>query len=263
MHSDDFQSFLKTVLPPMGYQWRRFDRRNIRRKMRLRMESLNIHEAEKYARLVISDSTERQTLESMLRLTITRFFRNAWLWPELGSLATQISGDLIAGETLRVWSAGCAGGEEAFSAAMLFNDLNRTGQLPSPWHILATDTDSASLGRAVSTDYQWGSVREVPGHLLERWFKLDGGLWVLDQELRDMVAFEEHDIVAEAPPGRFQIVFLRNCVLTYNVEKVQRDVLDGIRQSLLDPGYLVIGRTEKVPDGTGFEKVSKCIYQKI
>ena len=245
----------------MGYQWRRFDRRNMRRRLRSRMESLNIHEAEKYANLVFSDRMERQVLDSMLRLTITRFFRNAWLWTELGALITQTGENLVTGDLLRIWSVGCAGGEEPFSLVMLLDELEKSGRLDQPWSILGTDTDPASLNRTQAAPYKWGSVREIPAHLLDRWFTEKDGLWTLDQEIREFVAFKHHDIGSMEPTGRFHLVFLRNSILTYNTEEIQRKILDRIHHCLLEPGYLVIGRTEKLPDGSQFKEASRCILK--
>ena len=87
--------------------------------------------------------------------------------------------------------------------------------------------------------------------------------WILDRRVRSMIRFEEHDVVTQNPPGQYHLVFLRNSILTYNTDEVQRKVLEGIRDCLLPPGYLVIGRTESLPDGAGFEYVGRCIYRKI
>lgn len=262
MNGSEFREFLQAVLPAMGYRWRRFDRRNIRRRVRSRMESLRIYELEKYARLVNRDAAERATLDSLLRLTITRFFRNFWLWSDLGSLIPVAEAGLDEEETLRIWSAGCAGGEEPFSAAMLLDELSRSGHVKHPWTILGTDTDISSLRRSREATYKWGSVREVPRHLLDRWFHEYNGLWTLADEIRHRVKIHQHDLLTESPPGQFHMIFLRNSVLTYNTEEVQRKVLVRISGSLLAPGYLITGRTERLPEGVGFEEVSKCIYRK-
>ena len=174
----------------------------------------------------------------------------------------EIAESIVRGETLSVWSAGCAGGEEAFSAAMLLEHMERSGDLAIPWRILATDTDTASLSRAVHTTYSWGAVREVPEHLRDLWFTEEDGPWTLDPRVRSMVTFLDHDMVTMDPPGRFHLVFLRNSILTYNTEEVQRTVLDRIQGCLHEPGYLIIGRTETVPEGAGFKQVSRCIYRK-
>ena len=263
VHSGEFQAFLSAVLPAMGYRWRRFDRRNIRRRVRSRMESLRIYDLEKYAQLVARDEAEQATLDSLLRLTITRFFRNAWLWSDLASLIQDGESCLGKNESLRIWSAGCAGAEEPFSMAMLLDDLSRSGHVKHPWTILGTDTDTPSLERARETTYRWGSVREVPRHLLGRWFKEDDGLWTLAEEVRNLVEVRRHDLLTMSPPGQFHLVLLRNSILTYNTEEIQRKVLDRIHKCLLSPGYLIIGRTEKLPEEVPFEIISKCIYRKI
>jgi chemotaxis protein methyltransferase CheR len=261
MNSAEFSTFLKAVLPDMGFNWRRFDRRNIRRKVRRRMESVGIHEALKYADLVNSDPAERAVLDALLRVTITRFFRNAWLWEEMGPLLSRnLPG---ASRGLTAWSAGCAGGEEAFSLAMLLDNLAGKGLIGENWTVLGSDIDPPSLERAREATYQWGTVREVPSDLLKRWFTQEGDEWHLDDQVRKMVTILPHDLVKEEPPGRFDLVLLRNSVLTYNTKPVQRQVLQRIRDHLDPSGLLVIGRTEKLPEGTGFEKISKCIYQKV
>jgi len=262
LQSDDFRLFLKAVLPEMGYRWRRFDRRNIRRRVRLRMESLRIYELDRYADLVSSDPGEREVLGALLRLTITRFFRNRELWSKLGELFATMTDSLSLDEELKIWSAGCAGGEEPISMAMLLDDLGGSGRFDHPWTILGTDTDPASLKRSRKANYKWGALREIPRHILDRWFTEDKGLWHLDDGIRPLVTFREHDLLTEEPPGQFHVVFLRNSILTYNTEEIQRKVLDRIHKCLQEPGYLVIGRTENLPEGTGFEEISKCIYKK-
>jgi len=262
MNSSDFEKFLQTVLPAMGYRWRRFDRRNIRRRVRTRMESLRIFELEKYAQRVTRDAAERAMLDSLLRLTITRFFRNSWLWSDLGSLVPEIVGLLDGDKSLGIWSAGCGGGEEPFSMAMLLEDLNRSGYVRHPWTILGTDTDTHSLKRATEAAYRWGSVREIPRHLLDRWFREDDGLWTLAEEVRNFVSVRQHDLLTMEPPGQFHMVLLRNSILTYNTDEVQRRVLGRIHECLTTPGYLVIGRTENMPEDVGFEEVSRCVYRK-
>ena len=64
------------------------------------------------------------------------------------------------------------------------------------------------------------------------------------------------------PPGRFNVILLRNSILTYNTDEVQRKVLSRIHECLVVGGYLITGRTEKMPEGVEFEEISKCIYRK-
>ncbi len=223
------------------------------------MESIGIHEAQKYADLVNNDPAERAILDALLRVTITRFFRNAWLWEEMGLLLSRnLPGD---SRSFAAWSAGCAGGEEAFSLAMLLDDLAGKGLMVEGWTVLVSDVDSSSLDRARQATYQWGSVREVPTEIRKRWFTQAEDEWHLDDQVRELVEIFPHDLVKEEPPGRFDLVLLRNSVLTYNTKPVQRQVLQRIRDHLDPPGLLIIGRTEELPEGTGWQEVSRCIYK--
>ncbi len=71
----------------------------------------------------------------------------------------------------------------------------------------------------------------------------------------------QHDLVTMDPPGRFNVILLRNSILTYNTDEIQRKVLGRIHECLVAGGYLVIGRTEKMPEGVGFDQISRCIYR--
>lgn len=228
------------------------------------MEYLGIHDPDVYAILLSENPEEKSFFESLLPVTITRFFRNAQVWSDFA--------DLLPGPELlssgqvsdfRLWSACCAGGEEAYTVAMLLCDVFKKDSRLFRWTVLGTDIDTSSLDRSRSAQYRWGAVREVPEHIRNRWFIEEKGTWTLDREVRNMVRIMGHDIVRQDPPGSFHGVFLRNSVLTYNTEQVQRKVLEKIHGCLLEPGLLVIGRTEKVPDGTGFEEIRKCIYRKV
>lgn len=264
MNADQYRAFIKEVLPPLGYQWRRFDRKNTRRKIRRRMEQLGIHEPDEYALRLFEDREEACFFESLLPVTITRFFRNAWLWSDLGDLLAAIDlGPHDPARCLRLWSAGCGGGEEAYTAAMLLDELFGSESAQHQWTVLGTDIDPQSLERTRNAFYCRGSIREVPERLRQRWLKEEGGTWTLDENIRSMVQFLRHDVVREEPPGAFNVVLLRNSVLTYNIQAVQREVLRKIRDCLLEPGLLVIGRTEKIPEGEGFEEIRKCIYRKV
>lgn len=264
MNADQYRAFIKEVLPSLGYQWRRFDRKNTRRKLRRRMESLGIHEPGDYVSLLADKPEERAVFESLLPVTITRFFRNVWLWESLADLLSHRGNTLVSDKgTLDIWSAGCGSGEEAFTTAMLADDLTENGSLHRPWTVLGTDIDAPSLERVCNLTYGWGSVREVPERILRRWFTEKGGVWNLNGQLRKIVKIRRHDFVKEDSPGLFHVVLLRNSVLTYNTEDIQREVLRKIRGCLMPTGFLIIGRTEKIPEGMGFREVSQCIYRKV
>jgi len=245
----------------MGYQWRRLNRRNVRRKLRKRMEELRIHDVSKYIALLHSDIQEMKVLDSLLRVTITRFYRNQAVWEDLGGLLSSYLDD-ADDQFIAAWSAGCAGGEESFTLAMLMIGLTDGGS-GSGWSILGTDSDLAAMERSQGASYMWGSVREMPTELLEKWFSRSDDTWRLSENILNSVKFKVHDILQDLAPGSFNLVLLRNSVLTYNTVEVQRTVLKEVWKCLAPPGLIVIGRKEDLPEGTGFELVKGCIYRKI
>ncbi len=262
MRQGGFEKFLRDTLPEMGYVWRRLCRKNVRRKLRHRMEYLRIRELADYRELLLKNPEEMAVFESLLRVTITRFFRNADVWEELGQVLVREVTALDNSVIFSSWSVGCAGGEEPYSLAMLLNQLSRRGEFSHPWRILGTDSDDASLKRAGERVYKRGSVREVPQNLLERWFDHRDDLWVLNPGITDNLTIRSHDTLHEPPPGAFHLVLVRNSIFTYNTPAVGERLTETIRGCLVPPGLLVIGRKESLPEGSGFERVGKCIYRK-
>ena len=245
----------------MGYQWRMLNRRNVRRKLRKRMEELRIYDVDKYMALLHDDIQEMELFDSLLRVTITRFFRNQNVWKDLEGLISYYMDNIDDG-FMAAWSVGCAGGEEPFTLAMLMMGLTGSGP-GSRWSVLGTDSDQASIDRSQGASYMWGSVREVPAELLERWFNRSDDIWRLSKSILNSVQFEINDILRDPTPSPFNLVLLRNSILTYNTDEVQRAVLEKIHKCMISPGLIVIGRKESLPEGTGFERVEGCIYRKI
>lgn len=262
MKQEDFERFLKETLPEMGYVWRRFSRKNVRRKLRQRMESLRIHELTRYRELLLKSPEEQAVFQSLLRVTITRFYRNADVWEQLGKIIVRQSGTLDAETPFSSWCAGCAGGEEPYSLAMLLEELSSKGEFHLPWTVLGTDSDGASLNRAQELIYKWGSLREVPQVLLEQWFDQVDGRWSLNSGIADRVTIRCHDTLCAPSPGNFHLILARNSIFTYNTADVRKRLAEKIRGSLVPPGLLVIGRKESLPEGSGFEQVGRCIYKK-
>jgi chemotaxis protein methyltransferase CheR len=152
-----------------------------------------------------------------------------------------------ATKTVRVLSAGCASGEEAYSLA-----VHLRGARPDPtWDlsVLALDVSSASLARAAAGRYSRWSLRETPPELRRRWFRIDGNEVVLDESLRADVTFEQANLVEPDPdrwrPETFDVVFCRN-VLMYFTPQVCNDVVQRLVTSLRPGGFLFLGHAESL-----------------
>lgn len=239
----DFAEFLRRVLPSLGLAPRPHLRRGLRRKLSRRLEVLRLRGWEEYAALVEADPAVRAELAGLLGVTISRFWRNYSLWEYLA--AHVLPGLCEAGA--RVWSCGCASGEEPYSLALLWRE-----RCPeSPLYLLATDIDSAVLERAQEGLYAPGSLRELPSELRERYFRPEKGGLRLSGEVKGMVRFRRHDLLREPPPAEapFELILCRNLAFTYFGPEARVEAARKLAAALAPGGYLAVGRKERLPEG--------------
>jgi chemotaxis protein methyltransferase CheR len=149
------------------------------------------------------------------------------------------------GTPLRVWSAGCAHGEEPATLAVV---LTEAGLPPSSWAILATDVDERALHQAAAGVFSSRAVSQVPPELLERHFVPRVGGWELDPALVARIHFARINLVREPLPALgppFDLVFLRNVLIYFRPES-QRRVVDAVANNLTPDGYLFLGHSESL-----------------
>jgi chemotaxis protein methyltransferase CheR len=238
----DFEAFLAEALPPLGLSPAALRRRNIRRRVTRRMESLGIHDFRDYLSLLRGNPAERDAVRPLLTVTITRFFRNRRVFE---TIARNVLSPLAArGMPARAWCAGCASGEEAFTLRILWEELPGRNPVLA---ILATDIDDACLQRAGNGLYLESSLREVPRTILEKYFRKEEGRFRLREDIIRSVEFRNHDLQRNPPPGAFDLVLCRNAVFTYFSTPRRVAVTGAIASALSPEGFLVIGRTEKLP----------------
>ncbi len=238
----DFETFLAETLPPLGLAPAALIRRNIRRRIMRRMESVGIHDFSSYLQFLRRNPSEWDVLRPLFTVTISRFFRNRRVFE---TLASQVLSPLAAkGNPVCAWSSGCASGEEAFTLRILWEEL--PGKKPD-LSIVATDIDEECLKRAGEGLYPESSLREVPGEISDRYFGREGGRYRLREEVVRSVAFRRHDLLCESPPGDFDLVLCRNAAFTYFTVPRRIAIVEAIAEALAPGGCLVLGRTEKLP----------------
>lgn len=243
----DFEEFIKEAAPLVDLQWRRFKRGGINRKVERRVGDLGLPAFEDYLFRIKKDPEERSCLSQILTVTITRFFRDKRAFDILeNSIIPWVVDHKGAGD-FRIWSIGCANGEEPYSLSMLWKERfeNKFPQIRLT--LLATDINENLLERAREGRYKKSSLKEVPEEILRRFFRIDNGVYILDQTVRESVAFRKHDIIHEEPFSGMDILFCRNLAFTYFSKECQKDVLKKLAASLKENGYLIIGKEEFLP----------------
>lgn len=248
--SAEFEGLLKTVLPGMGLNWRRYLRRNIRRRLLHRLDALGLASLEEYREVLHSEEKEFQIFYNLLTVTISRFFRNRRTYERLRS---DVIPDLIdRGRMLRVWSIGCASGEEPYSLAILWDAYFRDKYPDTKPLIIATDIDRDCLERAEKGIYEKGSLRELPKELFDKYFGHERCHFALNEGIKRTVEFRFHDILREEPFKGNNLILCRNLAFTYFCPEIQKKVIDNIHTGLEPGGYLIIGRKEVLPGNAIF-----------
>ena len=241
-----FDEFLKEVAPLFGLQRRPFQRKGVKRKVERRIIEVGLSHFDEYLLKVQKDPEERSYFSKILTVTISRFFRDNTVFH---LLETSIIPEIIKKQSdeLKIWSIGCANGEEPYSFSLLWKEKFEKVYPSLPLSILATDIDAKMIERAKEGRYRKSTLKEVPEEIIQKYFRIENGFFVLDGAIREGVAFKKHDIIHEAPFSGMDIIFCRNLAFTYFSKECQIDVLKKIYPSLNGKGYLIIGKDESLP----------------
>ncbi len=211
------------------------------------MARLGCRDMAAYLARLSRDDGARRACDRLLTVSISRFFRDRALWRVL---ADEILPGLMrsAREDLRVWVAGCASGEEAYSLRIVREELRAAYPAPA-MAILATDLNPHCLRRARTGAYAPSSLKELPGELKSRYFSRRAGenRFSVNPFLKKGIIWKHHDFLDGLPGPRFDLIFLRNSLLTYYRNDICQAVLKNAITSLTDEGILIIGTLEKLP----------------
>ncbi|MBA4113023.1 MAG: hypothetical protein C0492_06645 [Verminephrobacter sp.] len=217
------------------------------RRVRHRMIQGEAADGAAYLQRLGDDEAERHALCSDLLIHVTEFFRDPAVFARL---ADEVLPDLLRGrdpsDDLRIWSAGCASGEEAYTLAMLALDVAGRMGYPGNVKVFATDIAGDVLEQASRGQYSQEAVAVVPDALLRRYFVRDplGGVRV-DTTLRRHVVFARHNLLSDPPFTRIDLVVCRN-LLIYLQPQAQIKALSQLHFALKPHGVLLLGASETV-----------------
>lgn len=263
---------LQWAAPRLRLRWEGFRRvrGQVCKRVGRRMKELGLQSAADYRARLEADPTEWEVLDSLCRVTISRFFRDGRVFDTLREslLPPLLSQARARGETVfRVWSAGCASGEEPYSVSILYR-LDLEPRFPElRLELIATEANAALLERADAGSYPTGSLEEVPWEGIFKAFSIipSGGM-VLLPRFREGLTFLQQDLRAQMPDGPFHLVLCRNVAFTYFAPPLQQQVLSRLLERLAPEGLLVIGGHESLPEGaTGLERAAGAlpIFRKL
>jgi two-component system CheB/CheR fusion protein len=247
--------FLKRILGLLrartGHDFSHYKRSTVMRRIARRMQLARKETLAEYFEYARTDTEEAQALFSDLLISVTTFFRDPAAFDRLAvEVIPRLFEDKDASSTVRVWCAGCATGEEAYSIAMLLFEEAARRELPAELQIFATDLDIVALSTAREGCYPTAIEADVSEARLRRFFVREGQSYRVKRELRDAVVLATHSLVKDVPFSRLDLVSCRN-LLIYLDRNLQQQVISTLNYALLPGGYLFLGASESADNPPG------------
>ncbi len=271
MKDPECVQFLQWALPRLGMRWAGFRkvRRQVCKRVQRRLQHLGLPDVHAYWERLEQDGGEWRVLDGLCRISISRFYRDRRVFEYLGENVLPALARLAreARESaVRCWSVGAAGGEEAYTLALLWTFMV-SSQFPAmDLAVHGTEADDHQIARAQAACYGPGSLRELPIAWRLEAFVEEGGVFQLRPRYREPVLFSCQDLREAAPKEKHHLVLCRNLAFTYFDEELQSRVFDRLREHTTSGGALVIGTHEMFPAGaTGFTAWSEPlgIYRRL
>ena len=191
-----------------------------------------------------ANADEFARLFDTILINVTSFFRDPEQWDYLAeNVIPVLLGDKSSTVPIRVWSAGCASGQEAYTAAMLFAEAIGPDAFPRRVKIYCTDVDEGALAVARTGSYSADEMEAVPAGQREKYFEKAGNRFLFRTELRRALIFGRHDLVQDAPISRLDLLICRN-TLMYFTPDAQDRVLAQFNYAVNPSGFLFLGKAE-------------------
>jgi two-component system CheB/CheR fusion protein len=240
----EFDELLRMVKESRGFDFTGYKRSTLERRINRRIAVVGLSTFAEYRDYLELEPEEfSQLFESML-INVTGFFRDPLAWQ---ALQEQVIPELLSAKgvktPVRVWSAGCATGEEAYTLAIVLAEAMGADQFRERVKIYATDLDEDALQEARAGTYEVDALADVPEDLVDTYFEPAGPRRAFRRDLRRQVIFGRNDLTHDAPISRVDLLAARNTLMYFNAE-TQASIVRRFHFALSYPGYLFLGKAE-------------------
>ena len=273
MLNEGLLQILEKVYKERGFDFRQYKESSLRRRIERRLRATKTDSYEEYVKVLDKEPGEYKKLIDDLTIKVTEFFRDSEAWEVLSK---KVLAELIRQKienrkesedlkpVLRIWSAGCATGQEAYSVAILLDRLLKEKMDDLKVDIWGTDIDKESLLKAQQAEYKPDMIKAVPENILNKYFDFDGDFMV-KYYVKDRVHFKSQDLVLDEPLRQMDLILCRNVAIYFErplQEKIFMDFYNGLNEK----GYLFLGKAETLfgPVQEKFKTVDRRwrIYQR-
>lgn len=252
---ENFDRFNLWVKKTLGIKLEEYKEEQIQRRIRSLMKVNQIATLSEYQELIRKDPEIKKAFIDHLTINVTEFYRNRVLFERLAEQLNRFANS----PRLKIWSAACSIGSEPYTLAMICQKLGLTNV-----EILATDLDQVVLERARQGRYHPWEVKNCSQAELTTFFESIQNDYQVAENLRQMIDFKQHDLLADPYPTACQVIVCRNVTIYFKQEARDR-VHRQLSRSLVLGGLLFVGATEVIyfPEQIGLKKIAAYIYQKI
>jgi two-component system CheB/CheR fusion protein len=262
----EFDELLQMVRETRGFDFTGYKRSTLQRRVRRRMDARGLPSLSEYRDYLELEPDEFSRLFDSLLINVTGFFRDPTAWQ---ALRETVLPELLAAKgprrPIRVWSAGCATGEEAYTLAILLAEAIGVEDFISRVKIYATDLDEDALQQARAGVYTERQIAEVPEELRKKYFEPSGSRYAFRRDMRRQIIFGRNDLTRDAPISRVDLLVARNTLMYFNAE-AQSSIIRKFHFALTDPGFLFLGKAEMLLNHSEqFEPVDlrRRIFRKV
>ena len=239
-----FEALLQFLKRTRGFDFTGYKRQSLERRFRRRMDALELKSFGDYLDYLEVHPDEYDALFDTILINVTDFFRDPAAWRHLSEEALPaMLEDLAVDEPIRVWSAGCATGQEPCTIAMALCEALGQQAYRRRVKIYATDIDEEALNVARAASYDAHAVESVPPELRERYFERTDQRYTFRADLRRNVIYGRNNLVHDAPISRLDLLVCRN-TLMYLTAETQAHILRHFHFALRPTGVLMLGKSE-------------------
>jgi two-component system CheB/CheR fusion protein len=244
-HSEkELGALLEHIKNSRGFDFSGYKRSSLERRIAKRLQAVQVGSYSDYQDYLEVHPAEFSELFDTLLINVTGFFRDEGAWSYLTSdVIPKLVAAIPQERAIRVWSAACASGEEAYTIAMLLAEELGEARFLERVKIYATDIDEEALAQARQATYQGDDVKSIPEPLLERYWQVSGSKIAFRSDLRRCVTFGQNDLVQDAPISRVDLLVSRNALM-YFIPETQARILSHFNFSLNPHGFLFLGKAE-------------------
>ena len=227
-----------------GIDFTYYKRSTILRRIERRIMVTHSSSLAEYAQKLDGNAEEVGTLTKEILIGVTSFFRDAPFFETLKSkVITALVRNASENEPIRVWSAGCSTGEEAYSVAILFKEVMAELNVKRDVKIFATDIDVRAIEKAGKGIFPESISEDVSTERLARYFIKRDDTYHISKDVRQMVIFAPHNMLSDPPFGKLDLICCRN-VMIYFQPVLQRSLFAIFHSALKNGGYLFLGKSE-------------------